>query len=917
MKVLFAVHDEKISSSIVKKYQKEYKEIISYKNVYYFNAILKELQRDKSYNRIIIDEDLEEFSSSSFEQKDKFIFEKLDNITDEATDSNSNDIPIILICSERRTKSEEFLIKLFGIGIYNAIVGNDRSTDEVCRLIKKPRSKKEAKAYYRIDSDEAGYQPERMDDVSEEEMQHILSYFKKLGKNEQKYVDGFKNIVSQYNEKQLKIIISILPANVKVILEENSPEYQKLVTTSGKRSINNYAKNRKLEGTSEKLLLNQKPNVGRPIIVPSKLEKTLVKEIEPVKANIKVKPEYYDDFDMEDDFKDVDKIQKLPREPRKVRPKNEKIDLKDKEDSYYDEFDLENDLDEISTTPKIKEIEEKNESKEENLPKTETQPEIVEQPVAKKKRGRPRKNPEPEMLQETPAKKRGRPKKAVEEVEKPVVEEPKKENNILPGFEDLEDEPEVEPKIEPKKFTENVEEKVENEKQNTPKNDLDELDDVDDNRLPGFEEDYYDDDGYFDDDLPELDDLENGDFKFQDDDIENEEKSKQQKENIDENVNTIQQSQNDNNKAVAKSEETNSLEDFQNNTLPGFEDDYEDEEDYVPTTSTKNHDNTENTGFNQNRKKYLEEEQKYYDDYDYSEYNSLLSSTKKVMVFVGTSKNGTSFMVNNIAKVLSDSGIDTAILDATQNKNAYYIYTKNDEDLRQKAARSLPSLINGNPEGVRVKQNLTVYTELPNKENNIIHVGPILENIIKQHSAVLIDCDFNTPMEYFKNAQELYLIQSMDVLTIQPFTAFLRELKSKNMLDEHKLKIIINKTVKIKGVSSKTIVGGMAYYNDPEMSFMTELFDRNSIVPIDIPFDPVVYQNYLEGLIECEISTDRYPKDFVNILKNLACVVYPLLPAKKTKEKAKKGYQYSATTFANNGFSDSVNNTLNNMKKKY
>ena len=59
------------------------------------------------------------------------------------------------------------------------------------------------------------------------------------------------------------------------------------------------------------------------------------------------------------------------------------------------------------------------------------------------------------------------------------------------------------------------------------------------------------------------------------------------------------------------------------------------------------------------------------------------------------------------------------------------------------------------------------------------------------------------------------------------------------------------------------------------------------------------------------------PKDFVNILKNLACVVYPLLPAKKTKEKAKKGYQYSATTFANNGFSDSVNNTLNNMKKKY
>ena len=57
MKVLFAVSNENISTQIVKKYQKEYKEIISYKNMYYFNAIVKELQRDKSYDRIVISED--------------------------------------------------------------------------------------------------------------------------------------------------------------------------------------------------------------------------------------------------------------------------------------------------------------------------------------------------------------------------------------------------------------------------------------------------------------------------------------------------------------------------------------------------------------------------------------------------------------------------------------------------------------------------------------------------------------------------------------------------------------------------------------------------------------------------------------------------------------------------------------------
>ena len=57
MKVLFAVSNEEISESIVKKYQKQYKEIISYKNVYYFNAILKELQDIVGETNISVKED--------------------------------------------------------------------------------------------------------------------------------------------------------------------------------------------------------------------------------------------------------------------------------------------------------------------------------------------------------------------------------------------------------------------------------------------------------------------------------------------------------------------------------------------------------------------------------------------------------------------------------------------------------------------------------------------------------------------------------------------------------------------------------------------------------------------------------------------------------------------------------------------
>ena len=227
MKVLFAVNNENISESIIKKYQQEYKQIISAKNVYYFNAIIKELQKDKTYDRIVISEDLEMFSNkNNYEVIDKFIFERLDNISDEAASASGLDIPIILICSDRRVKSESLLVKLFGIGIYNALLGKDRSITNVCELINKPRTKKEAKLYYKIEADDVDYKAETEGEVSEVEIQNILAYYKRLGKNEDKYVEGFENIAVQYTDAQLRVIAKFLPLNVKAVLEANSPKYQ-------------------------------------------------------------------------------------------------------------------------------------------------------------------------------------------------------------------------------------------------------------------------------------------------------------------------------------------------------------------------------------------------------------------------------------------------------------------------------------------------------------------------------------------------------------------------------------------------------------------------------------------------------------------------------------------------------------------
>ena len=290
MKVLFAVSNEEISESIVKRYQKEYKEIISYKNVYYFNAILKELQKDKTYDRIVVSEDLEAFSHTQYDQIDKFIFDRLDSISDEAINISGDDIPIIVICADRRTKSEAMLSKFFGIGIYNALLGNDRSVEEVCKLIHKPRVKREAKTYYKIESEEVKYQPENENDVSEVEIQNILAHFKRIGKNEDKYVESFNSIAEQYNDAQLKVICKFLPLNVRATLEERSPKYQKLIAYNQSVS-NNLRKPKKSSddeaGTTEKLL---KPKTNeaimkKPVVIPSSVNMEGKKKFEtPVKV---------------------------------------------------------------------------------------------------------------------------------------------------------------------------------------------------------------------------------------------------------------------------------------------------------------------------------------------------------------------------------------------------------------------------------------------------------------------------------------------------------------------------------------------------------------------------------------------------------------------------------------------------------
>ena len=300
-----------------------------------------------------------------------------------------------------------------------------------------------------------------------------------------------------------------------------------------------------------------------------------------------------------------------------------------------------------------------------------------------------------------------------------------------------------------------------------------------------------------------------------------------------------------------------------------------------------------------------------YNQYDDSQLNNLLSMSNKLVAFVGTSKNGTSFLVNSMAEILSKKGIKTAILDLTKNKNSYYIYTQNDEDLRNIAFSCIDNLQRGTAKGIEVNKNLTVFTTVPDNNSDFNNYQGILSTLMQNYSLVIMDCDYDTNYAYFKYSQEIYLVQSYDILTIQPLTAFLRNLKSKNILDPNKLRIVLNKVLRVRSITDRVVIGGMSSYNDPSMSYMTELFDKDNIKYCTIPFDQEAYSRYLDGLVNCEISTKGYPKNLMASLENLGNMMYPLL---NNDKPANKFNTYNQKT---SNFSSDMNATLNKMKNRY
>ena len=625
MKVLFAVSNEKITEQVVAKYQVMFNELLSYKEVYYYNAIVKELEKNKDYNAIVIDESLESVSN---DKGDQYLLNNLDAITDIAVNNENTQIPIILICKADRQPAEEFLEKIYKIGIFNALILKDRKISKICEYINNPRNKKDAKKYYQINVDDTEVVADtEHDSIAKTELKNILNYYAKLGNDTSKYSETFERIAEQYTDVELVYIIARFPENVKNVLMNENQRFRNLMSIDP-------SKLQQMEQAKKQQEMVEKP---KPVVHQEENTNTFIQE-EAKDLNVSIEPK-----------------------------QEENIHI------VSNEYD----------------IEEKEEQVHEN-------------------------------------------------------------KNVT-----------ITPNIEPQKVEVN---------------------------------------------------------------------------------------------------NSNSINDINVNTNP--------------TNTNVNYNQNQNT--NNMNYNYVEQTPNMNRNMDVQVQNVANQvNSKNVFSFVGTSKNGTSFLVNSLAILFSSIGINTAIVDLTKNKNDYYMCTNNEDRLREIATLSIIKLEKGIAEGVQINKNLSVYTGLPTNDTNKLNSRAVIDTLKKNHTLILLDCDFETNLEYYTYSNQIFTVQSLDVLTMQPLTIHLKKLKELGIISDSKISIILNKEVPVKGLTKKLMIGGLSMYNSPNMEERVQLFNKDNVKVYSVPFDIQAYQKYLENIVHCKFEITGYPKKFITELQLIAENIYP------------------------------------------
>ena len=206
----------------------------------------------------------------------------------------------------------------------------------------------------------------------------------------------------------------------------------------------------------------------------------------------------------------------------------------------------------------------------------------------------------------------------------------------------------------------------------------------------------------------------------------------------------------------------------------------------------------------------------------------------------------------------------------------YYLYNQDDKAIRKKAAECMQRVSDGEDYYLdTMSAYLKVYTTMPGSVSDVRRSykhKTVIETVKSNCDLTIVDADFTTPIDYFDQAEEVYIIQDLDILKMPDTTLFLRELKNRGM-DMKKIKIIINKYVKTS-LTPKQVVQTLSYYNDPSMSFVDEVLP-NKVEHVLIPYNLNNYAKYIDSVCHGVINYKGYSTDFMEAVDTIATMIYP------------------------------------------
>ncbi len=255
---------------------------------------------------------------------------------------------------------------------------------------------------------------------------------------------------------------------------------------------------------------------------------------------------------------------------------------------------------------------------------------------------------------------------------------------------------------------------------------------------------------------------------------------------------------------------------------------------------------------------------------------------RKTVIFVGAPKAGTTFCINAIGTYLARKKVKTAMVDMTRKRDLYTIYTYDNTGKRNIAGDSLRYASSGKNEPL-IYDKLSIYTAVPGEDRKSYNPNLLVDTVSKNNNVVLIDADFSTPLDYFRLAQDIYIVQDMNILNVNQITMFLRELKQRGIGME-KVKIIINKYVDCS-LTTKDIVDGIATYTSYDLKMFDELFNPKRTQYFVLPFDVENYKKYIDMVYKYSNKFSTFTKNFQDNLNEIINTIYPTKGDVSVEEK--------------------------------